>query len=59
MKFLEDKLSNQQIFIENLKKSNKIVNEKSIEDLKIELSIKIKKLKEFEIENNQLRAKNE
>ena len=59
MKFLEDKLSNQQIFIENLKKSNKIVNEKSIEDLKIELSIKIKKLKEFEVENNQLRAKNE
>ena len=59
MKFLEDKLSNQQIFIDNLKKSNKIVNEKSIEDLKIELSIKIKKLKEFEVENNQLRAKNE
>jgi hypothetical protein len=60
IKLLEEKLSNQNHLIENLKKSRQIVpNEKTLnfEELKMDLSFKSKKVKEIESENNLMKNK--
>jgi hypothetical protein len=60
IKLLEEKLTNQNNLIENLKKSRQMVpNEKTLnfEELKMDLSFKSKKVKEIESENNLLRNK--
>jgi hypothetical protein len=62
IKLLEEKLNNQNNFIENIKKSRNVVNtDKSFnnEELRSEILSKNKKIRELENENGLLKTKTE